>query len=162
VRGKTVAELGYGNTPADMISYTRKVNGKAEDFLMLVNFSRVANVITSAELEAANVRPGLDSPVPYGQIHGLDVMQAPMVGTLRLDNQDDDFFIVVRRMLEKDALQLVSVGKDLSFRLSDHISEYAFSEYSFKGNAYQLKNTKPNQDVWLRDEGFADLIKPNE
>jgi hypothetical protein len=162
VRGKTVAELGYGNTPADMISYTRKVNGKAEDYLMLVNFNRVSNVIPVSELEAASARPGLESVVPYGQIHGLDVAQAPMVGTLRLDNQDDDFFIVVRRMLERDALQLVSVGKDLSFRLSDHISEYAFRQYSFKGNPYQLKNTKPNQDVWLKDEGFADLIKPNE
>jgi hypothetical protein len=162
VRGKTVAELGYGNTPADMISYTRKVNGKAVDYLMLVNFSRVSNVIPVSELEAASARPGLESVVPYGQIHGLDVAQAPMVGTLRLDNLDDDFFIVVRRMLEKDALQLVSVGKDLSFRLSDHISEYAFRQYSFKGNTYQLQNTKPNQDIWLKDEGFADLIKPNE
>lgn len=162
VRGKTVAELGYGNTPADMIPYTRKVNGKAEDYLMLVNFNRVSNVIPVSELEAANARPGLDSVVPYGQIYGLGVAQAPLVGTLRIDNLDDDSFIVVRRMLEKDALQLVSIGKDLSFRLSDHISEYAFRQYSFKGDTYQLQNTKPRQDILLKAEGFPDLIKPNE
>jgi hypothetical protein len=162
VRGKTVAELGYGNTPADMISYTRKVNGKAEDYLMLVNFERGSNVIPVSELEAANARPGLQSAVPYGQIYGLDVAQAPLVGTMRLDNLDDSSFIVVRRMLEKDELQLVSIDKDLSFRLSDHISEYAFRQYSFKGNTYQLQNTKPRQDILLKAEGFPDLIKPNE
>jgi NADPH-dependent glutamate synthase beta subunit-like oxidoreductase len=41
IRGKTVAELGYGNTPADMIAYTKTDQGKAEDFLLLVNFNRI-------------------------------------------------------------------------------------------------------------------------
>jgi hypothetical protein len=68
----------------------------------------------------------------------------------------------VRRQLEKDALQLVTVSKDLSFRLSDFVSEYAFREYSFKGDAFQLKNIKPRQDMLLKDEGFGDQIKPSE
>ena len=32
VRGKTVAELGYGNTPADMIAYTKTEQGKKKTF----------------------------------------------------------------------------------------------------------------------------------
>jgi hypothetical protein len=162
VRGKTVAELGYGNTPADMISYTKTDHGKTEDFLLLVNFDRVSNIIPVSQLEAAGARPGIEQLVPFGQIAGLDVVQAPLVGTLRLDNLDDKSFIMVRRRLEKDALQLVSMGKDLSFRLSDHVSEYAFQEYSFKGNTFQLQNIKPRQDILLKDEGFPDLIKASE
>lgn len=45
VRGKTVAELGYGNTPAEMVAYTRVEQGKRRDFLMLVNYNRVSNII---------------------------------------------------------------------------------------------------------------------
>jgi len=160
LRGKTIAELGYGNTPADLIAYTKKTEqGKTEDFLMLVNFERGASIIPVSELEAASARPGIETLVPFGQIVGLDVVSAPLVGTMRLDNLDEKSFIVVRRQLEKDALQLVTVGKELSFRLTDHISEYAFPQYSFIGDAFQLEYIKPVQDRLLVHEGFADHMK---
>jgi hypothetical protein len=162
IRGKTVAELGYGNTPADMISYSRTEQGKTEEFLLLANFDRVSNVIPVSQLEATGSRPGIEKQVPFGQLAGVEVMQAPLAGTLRLDNLDDKSFVVVRRRLEKDALQLVSIGKELSFRLTDHVSEYAFAEYSFKGDNFQLQNIKPRQDMLLKDEGFPDLIKASE
>jgi hypothetical protein len=69
---------------------------------------------------------------------------------------------VVRRRLEKDTLQLVTIAKDLSFRLTDFVSEYAFPEYSFKGDPFQLANIKPRQDLLLKDEGFADQIKSQQ
>lgn len=162
VRGKTVAELGYGNTPADMVSYTKTEQGKTQAYLMLVNYNRVSNVIPVSELEAARARPGIEKPVPFGQMTGLNVMEAPLAGAMRLDNLDDNSFIMVRRDLQHDALQLVSMGKDLTFRLSDHISEYAFPDFSFKGNAFQQKYIKPRQDMLLNDEGFPELIKASE
>ena len=162
IRGKTIAELGYGNTPAGMIAYTTQTEqGKTEDLLMLVNFGRGASIIPVSQVRAASAKPGFDTPVPFGQVAGLDTTPAPLVGAMRIDNLDEKSFIVVRRQLEKDALQLVTVGKDLSFRLSDFISEYAFQEYSFKGNDFQLKYIKPRQDMLLKDEGFADQIKPS-
>src|SRR5262252_7771727 len=45
IRGKTIAELGYGNTPAGLIAYTKTGQGKSTDFMMLVNFERGASVI---------------------------------------------------------------------------------------------------------------------
>jgi len=162
IRGKTVAELGYGNTPADMISFSKTEQGKTEDYMLLINFNRVANVIPVSQLQAADARPGIEKVVQFGQITGLDVTQAPLSGTMRVDNLDDKSFILLRRRLEKDNLELVSMGKDLSFRLSDHVSEYAFKEYSFKGDKWQLENIKPRQDMLLKDEGVADLIKPSE
>lgn len=162
IRGKTVAELGYGNTPSQMISYTAAGQGKAKDFLLLVNFNRVSNIIPVSELEATDAGPGMENNVPFGQIAGVNVAQAPLVGTLRLDNLDEKSFVFVRRQLEKDALQLVSMAKDLSFRLSDHVSEYAFREYSFKGNAFQQQYIKPRQDMLLREEGLAEFIKASE
>ena len=162
IRGKTIAELGYGNTPADLIAYTTTKQGKTEDFLMLVNFERGSSVIPVSELEAASARPGFEKVVPFGQIAGLDVMPAPLAGTLRLDNLDEKSFILVRRQLEKDALQLVTVGKELSFRLTDHLSEYAFPQFSFKADEFQLKYAKPFVDMLLEHEGFADHIKASD
>lgn len=162
VRGKTIAELGYGNTPAGMISFSKTEQGKTEDFLLLANFQRAANVIPVSQVEAASARPGFDKPVPFGQIAGLEMTPAPLGGVLRIDNLDDKSFIVVRRRLETDALQLVSIGKDLSFRLSDFLSEYTFQDYSFKGNEFQLKYIKPRQDMMLKEEGLTAYIKPSE
>lgn len=162
IRGKTVAELGYGNTPADMISYSTTRDGKAEDVLLLVNFNRVSNLIPVSQLEAASAGPGIEKSVPYGQVTGVDVSQVPLAGTLRADNLDDKSIIVVRRQLERDALQLVSIGKELSFRLSDHVSEYAFPEFSFRGNAFQLQYAKPRVDILMKEEGFPELIKASE
>jgi hypothetical protein len=162
IRGKTIAELGYGNTPAGMIAYTKTEQGKTEEFLMLVNFERGSSIIPVSELEAARARPGIETIVPFGQIVGLDIMSAPLVGTMRLDNLDEQSFILVRRRLENDALQLVTIGKELSFRLTDHVSEYAFSQYRFKGDEFQLKYIKPRQDMLLKHEGFADHIKTSD
>jgi hypothetical protein len=162
IRGKTIAELGYGNTPAAMIAYTKAAQGKEEGYLMLVNFERGASVIPVSQVEAASARPGMETVVPFGQIAGLDVTPAPLAGAMRIDNLDEQSFIVVRRRLENDALQLVTIGKELTFRLSDFVSEYAFPQYSFKGNDFQLKYIKPRQDMLLVHEGFADQIKPSE
>ena len=161
VRGKTIAELGYGNTPAGMVAYSKTEQGKTEDFLLLVNFQRAASVIPVSQVEAASARPGFDKPVPFGHIAGLEVTPAPLGSVMRVDNLDDKSFIVVRRF-ENDALQLVSVGKDLSFRLSDFLSEYTFPDYSFKGNEFQLKYIKPRQDMMLKDEELTAYIKPSE
>lgn len=159
IRGKTIAELGYGNTPADMIRYTKTEQGRTQEFLMLLNFERGASIIPMSQVEAASAGPSMNKLVPFGQIAGLDVTTAPLAGALRLDNLDEKSFIVVRRRLEKDTLQLVTIGKELSFRLTDFVSEYAFPEYRFKGDAFQLTNIKPRQDMLLKDEGFADQIK---
>ena len=159
IKGKVVAELGYGNTPADMISYSRKdPSGKPQDMLLLLNYQRVPNNIPVSEVEAANGKPGIEKPVPTGQIVGVQQTPAPMVGATRIDNLDDQFFIVVRRALEKDALQLVSFDKAMLFRLSDFVSEYDFPQYRYGNDEFQLKNFKPTHDILMKQEGFPELI----
>src|SRR5262245_37297061 len=126
---------------------------------MLVNLQLCSSIIPVSELEAASARPGIEKFVAFGEIAGLNVMPAPLAGTMRLDNLDEKWFILLRRDLEHDTLQLVTIGKELSFRLTDHLSEYAFQQYSAVGDAWQLRNIKPRQDMLLAHEGFADYIK---
>jgi hypothetical protein len=141
-----------------MVSYTKTEQGKSQDFLMVVNYNRASDIIPVSELDAARARPGIEKPVPYGEITGLNMSEAPLAGVMRLDNLDDKSFVAVRRDLQHDELQLVSMGKDLSFRLSDHISEYIFPDFSFKGYARQQQYI----NMLLKDEGFPDLIKTSE
>ena len=160
IKGKAIAELGYGNTPAAMISYSGKdPSGKSQDMLLLLNYERTANIVPVSEVEAANGKPGIEKPVPAGQIVGVQAIQAPLVGATRIDNLDDKLFIVVRRALEKDALQLVSFDKAMQFRVSDFISEYNFPQYRYDNAEFQLKYFKPGQDMLMKQEGFSDLIK---
>jgi len=130
----TVAELGYGNTPADMVSHAQTSGGKTHDYLTLVNCNRVSKVIPVSELDAASKGPGIDKQVPFGEITGLNAAEAPLAGVMRLNNLDDKSLVMVRRSLQYDELLLVSMGKELSFRPSDHVSEYAFPDFRFKGN----------------------------
>ncbi|SFN41951.1 hypothetical protein [Variovorax sp. OV329] len=162
IRGKTIGELGYGNTPADMISYSKMEQGKVQEYVMLLSFERGGSAIPVSQMEVATTRPGMDKQVPFGEIQGVDVTAAPLAGAMRLDNLDDESFIVLRRRLVNDALQLVTVSKDLSFRLTDFVSEYSFPGYRFAGDQFQLTNIKPRQDILLRHEGFADEIKSSQ
>ena len=162
LRGKTIAELGYGNTPADLIPYSKTEGGQSRDYLMLLNFERGASTIPLSQVEAANAKPGIESVVQSGQLTGLEPTSVPLAGAIRIDNLDEQSFIVVRRRLEQDRLQLVTIGKELSFRMTDFVSEYAFPSYSFKGDQFQLKYIKQSQDMLLKQEGFADHIKPNQ
>ena len=166
IKGKAIAELGYGNTPADMISYSSKdPSGKPQDMLMLLNYHRSGNIIPVSEVEAVNGKPGIDKPVPAGQIVGVQETQAIEAEQLSLallaaliDNLDDQFFIVVRRALEKDALQLVSFDRAMLFRLTDFVSEYDFPQYSYNNVEFQLKYFKPAHDILMKQEGFPELI----
>lgn len=162
LRGKTIAELGYGNTPADLIAYSTTEDGRSRDYLMLLSFERGASAIPLSQVEAANAKPGLESPVEFARVAGLEPIAAPLAGAIRIDNLDAQSFVVVRRRLETDRLQLVTMNKDLSFRLSDFISEYTFASYGYKGDPFQLKYIKPRQDLMMKQEGYADHIKPNE
>lgn len=159
VRGKTIAELGYGNTPAGMIAYTGAGENGPEDFLLVLNFNRGASVIPVSQVEAANDGPGIEKVVRYGTIAGLNPTPAPLAGAMRIDNLDEKSLILVRRRLETDALQLVTVNKGLSFRLSDFVSEYSFPEFRFESDTFQFKFVKPRLDAMLMDEGFPNALR---
>ncbi|HEU0153164.1 MAG TPA: hypothetical protein VFQ84_07460 [Arenimonas sp.] len=158
VRGKTIAELGYGNTPADLLHYQMTADGKTVDYLFLTNLNRSSDVIPLASVEAAAAKPGMSTYVEFGKITGVDTMQAPMAGAIRTDNLDANFLLTARRDLATGKSELVSVTKFGFFRLSDFVSEYNFPEYSYT-NEFQRTQIKPVQDALMTQEGFADEIR---
>ena len=100
VKGKTIAELGNGNRPLDMIVYQR--NGK--DFLLLANNKRGVMKISTDQIESAE---GISAPVsdkkglPYETVAGW-------TGVEQLDRLDPMHALVLRRG-EGNSLNLESL-----------------------------------------------------
>ena len=158
VTGKTIAELGYGNTPKDMIVYSAPDEaGKPADFLTVTNVNRNAETIPIASLQAAVQGPGLTKSVPWSQITGVDVIQSPIDGALATDNLNDKFFAVARRDRGTGDLQIVTVEKAVKLRISDFISEYDFPTYKY-APGMQTSYIKPIEDGLSKEEGFSTPI----
>ncbi|MEO1537790.1 MAG: hypothetical protein AAFR73_08655 [Pseudomonadota bacterium] len=157
VVGKTIAELGYGNLPLDVIPFSSaNMEGEIESFVLVINREMHADLISiDALTEAANA-PGLSEPIPYlGATVGVQTTPLPMSGVLHAADQDNQFILAMRRDLNTGAMELVSFRKGSFFRLSDFISEYNFPDYAYTEEA---QGVRMFQNMLKADEGFPDQI----
>jgi hypothetical protein len=159
VRGKTIAELGFGNTPADMVAFSTTENGVASDYLLLVNSERSSDLLSVAEIAKASAKPGLSTPVAFGKIEGVETTQLPFGGVSRIDNLDDQYLLALRTDIRSGAQQLVTFNKQARFRLSDFVSEYNFPGYRYEGQ-FQNSYIKPFQNMLKVEEGYAGTVTP--
>ncbi|WP_240544110.1 hypothetical protein [Bradyrhizobium canariense] len=159
IRGKTIAELGYGNTPSDMVSYVGTEQGKKVPYVLLTNYERSADLIPVSSIAESNKKPGFEKPVPWGNITGVDLTYLPLSGVTRIDNLDDKYLIVVRQDPEEGKTQLVTFNKDVRLRVTDFVSEYDFPDYKYP-KGYQSTYIKPIEDTLIREEGVQSPSKP--
>lgn len=162
VRGKTIAELGYGNTPIGVLPFSITYRGQRSEWVMVANSSRSADLIALPASAEANRGPGLSEPVrvPFTTKAGLHTIEAPITNLVRLADQDDSFFLALRRDPSTGALQLVSFRKGAFFRLSDHVNEYDFPNYDYPpGDAFQQEYIRPFQRMLRAEEGFPGLAR---
>ncbi|MEL7151110.1 MAG: hypothetical protein AAGK71_10265 [Pseudomonadota bacterium] len=155
--GKTIAELGYGNRPLDVIPFSAaNMQGEVESYVLVVNREMDADLISMEALKAAADAPGLSEPIPYlGATVGVETIPLPLSGVVHAADQDTQFLLAMRRDLETGAMELVSFRKGAFFRLSDFISEYNFPDYAYSEEAQGLRMF---QNMLKADEGFPDQI----
>lgn len=155
VTAKTIAELGYGNTPIDVVAYQayNMQSQKMEDFVMVTNKQRGTQVFPLASLESTvdqeGIKPGTMKN-PFGKMAPQHMM-VPMAGLLHIADQDQQFMTALRRDLETGNLDLVSFRKGAYFRLSDFVSEYMLPGYEYSEDSVQMKGF---QDLLKKDEGY--------
>jgi hypothetical protein len=153
--GKTIAELGFGNTPNGMLAYTAEVNGQPMEFVLVSNSMRSSDAVPLAEIEAANARARLSKMVPFGETSGVRSTPLPLAGVFRIDHQDAARFVALRRNMETGTSELVSIAKGLYLRRSDFIAEYNFPGYSYRANGpVQTDYLLPMHVRLNREEGF--------
>ncbi|MEM1074538.1 MAG: hypothetical protein AAF665_02755 [Pseudomonadota bacterium] len=160
VTGKTIAELGFGNTPVEVLSFASSdMDGNVSTYVMVLNREKDADLITMDALTDAANDPGLAKPVPYlGATAGIATTALPMAGVLHAADQDNSFILTMRRNPENAAMQMVSFRKGAFFRLSDFISEFNFPDYAYADDKFS-QGTRMFQNLLKKDEGFPDQLR---
>ncbi|MEO1313537.1 MAG: hypothetical protein AAFV27_06635, partial [Pseudomonadota bacterium] len=113
VVGKTIAELGYGNRPLDVIPFsTANMGGDIESYVLVVNREMDADLISMDALKEAANAPGLTEPIPYlGATVGVQTTPLPLSGVVHAADQDNQFILTMRRDLDTGAMEMVSFRK---------------------------------------------------
>ena len=156
IKGKTIAELGYGNTPIDMITYmTQEQDGSYDQKLLVTNKHRSGSLMSMKDVAKAMEGDGLAGQKGLsGAPIGMDIFPAPTSTVLHIDNQNQMLVTVMKRNLETGGLELVSEIKGVFLRLSEFISEYDFPDYEYDEAQAQ---TKEFHDMIKPMEGYPDL-----
>ncbi len=103
LRGKTIAELGFGNVPLDMVAY--ELDG--ERYVLLTNTNRGAMKFKVSDIEAWNAREGITTEVGHDEIvRGVPYIGSPLGHVLQVAEFDDDSIMVLFRAGENGALML--------------------------------------------------------
>lgn len=102
VKGKTIAELGFGNSPLDMVRF----NQDGKPYILVLNSSRGAMKIDTADIAKAEEitdQTGITRQTPLA---GVPYLSLPMAGIFRADNYDDKNLVVLGRDARTGSLQL--------------------------------------------------------
>jgi len=160
VTGKTIAELGFGNTPVEVLSFaSADMEGNVGTYVLVINREMDADLIAMDALSSAASGPGIMEPVPYlGATSGVATTALPLAGVLHAADQDNSFILAMRRNPDTGAMQMVSFRKGAFFRLSDFISEYNFPDYVYADNQFS-QGTRMFQNLLKGDEGFPDQMR---
>ena len=157
ITGKTVGELGYGNTPLEVVSY-RAYNMKMqpEEFVLVINREMAADLIKLDDLSSAAKGKGLATEVALGQSSGVPTTPIPLSGVLQAADQDAQFLLTLKRNLDTGDMDLVSFRKGAYMRISDFVSEYNFPDYQY---AKEGEGAKQFQNMLKMDEGFPERVR---
>lgn len=105
VKGRTVAEMGSGNSPLDMITMTKG----AESYLLMSNSSRPVFKVKFSQINA--FQGTITTPVEESfATAGVDFLSLPVVGVLQMEKLDDTQFVLLQRRANGD-LDLWTAGE---------------------------------------------------
>lgn len=159
VTGNTIAELGFGNTPLEVLSfavYDQERN--ASNFVMVINRELQANLIPLDNVTDAANGPGLSTPVSMLAEAGVETLQVPMSGVYQAADQDAQFLLALKRNIDTGAMDLVSIRKGVYLRLSDFISEFDFPDYVY-AESQMGQGLRGFHNLLKAEEGYPELIE---
>ncbi len=120
IRGETIGELGYGNTPIDVVPFTNPMDGSQN--VLVTHTHRSANQIPLTTIASAEPMP-VEVGNNFGPA-GLTGAPVPAVGIDHLAMIDEGWAVVVRPdPLDPQTLQLHTVLSPFFFDRADHMVE---------------------------------------
>jgi len=156
IKAKTLAELGYGNTPIDMITFTaQEQDGSFDKKLLIINKERSASLISLKDFAVANKGEGINSFAMGPE--GMTIFPVPMSGTMQIAEQNQMMIASLERDIDSGSVDLVSELKGAYFRLSNFDSEYEFPDYKYT----ETEPWKDFHNMVKPIEGYPELVKKN-
>lgn len=105
LRGKTIAELGFGNVPTDLVAYEYEDEG----YLLILNSTRGPMLIEASDVREAHKRPGITTEV--GPRTGVDYLTPGLRTAVQVADLDSDHLMVLDRSANNGALTLYARNK---------------------------------------------------
>ncbi|MGX9354720.1 hypothetical protein ACS3SW_06025 [Roseobacteraceae bacterium S113] len=125
VRGTMIGEMGFGNTPLDIVPYTNAWDGSSN--VVVTNTNRSAAALNIDAVAGAEEMPHGEGVQPVFSTAGVYQFPLPMSGTMHLDTLDEAFAVVIRRSPEDTRnIQLHTLPLPFFFDRADHIVEMNF------------------------------------
>ncbi len=127
VRGTMIGEMGFGNTPLDIVPYVNAWDGSEN--VVVTNTNRSAAALNLEAVANAPEMPHGEGVEPVFSTAGVFQFPLPMSGTLHLDTLDETYAVVVRRSPEDTRnIQLHTLPLPFFFDRADHIVEMNFTD----------------------------------
>ncbi|MEM9052970.1 MAG: hypothetical protein AAGC47_13030, partial [Bacteroidota bacterium] len=140
IKGKTIAELGYGNTPIDMLVVTTQgFDGSMSRSLLVTHKNRGGSMIPLASVEAGAKGDGMAGQIAMFASGLEGIQEIPTANVMQVDIQNQQMLAILRRNIETGSIDLVSELTGTFLRLSDFISEYDFPSYTYPEAQEQTK-----------------------
>lgn len=122
VRGTMIGEMGFGNTPIDIVSFINAWDGTSS--LLVTNSNRSAAQIALTALAGAEAMPHGEGVKPVFAVAGVAQFPLPLCGVQHLDTVDDTWAVTVRQSPEDPRnTQLHTVVMPMFFDRADHVVE---------------------------------------
>jgi hypothetical protein len=122
VRGTMIGEMGFGNTPIDIVSFTSPMD--KNDYVLVTNTNRSAAQIPLQAIAAAKPMPFGEGVKPVFTVAGVPQYPMPLSGTLHLDIIDQQWAVAIRRHPEDvNRIDMHTLPIPFFFDRSDHIVE---------------------------------------
>ncbi|MEM7282077.1 MAG: hypothetical protein AAF438_10670 [Pseudomonadota bacterium] len=127
VRGQMIGEMGFGNTPIDIVSYVNMMD--KSDNVIVTNTNRSAAQIPLQAIAGADEMPHGEGVGPVFSVSGVLQYPMPMSGTQHLDILGDQWAITIRQSPEDSRnIQLHTLPLPFFFDRADHIVEMNWAD----------------------------------
>lgn len=155
IKGKTIAELGYGNTPIDMLLVTTQAfDGSMSKSLLVTNKNRGGSMIPFDSVVEGAKGDGLAGQQAMFATGLEGIQEIPTANVMQIDIQNQQMLGIIRRNIETGDIDLVSELTGTFLRLSDFISEYDFPDYRYPE---AQAGTRQYHDMVKQMEGYPEL-----
>lgn len=129
VMGKTIAELGYGNTPIDVIQFSQQMeDGSEQAMVLLTHTDYSAMVLSVDQIMERNAANGLTEVVGLGVIEGIEPFITPLSGVLQVSDLDTKHLLMLKTNLSTNNIDLVSIVKGDYLRPNELLAEDNLTE----------------------------------